>query len=187
MDIEELVNKLQDFKQTCFNKGYIYDELTFDEAYPDIIPTSFVVNVIIKESWSYFPLSKALDKLIEILWKTTDPKTLESIFTLSLYTIDELVNSEKKRDREQIAINPDLIEEQIKKLRVDKEDSVSNRVIIKHIKTNEITKEELYRIFDMDDNEINSLLKKRYSEDEEFQALMKSTHELRTKIIPIII
>jgi hypothetical protein len=185
MDREELINKLQVFKKTCSEKGYIYDELTFDEAYPDIVPTSFIVNVVAKKSWLYSTIGEALDKLIDVLWDTAEKKTRESVFTLSLYTLEEMVNSEKIRDREQAATNPDLTLEQIEKLRVDKENSVSNRVAITHIKASELTNKELHRIFDTNDDSIIALLNKRFSEDKDFSELVLSKEELKAKMVAI--
>lgn len=90
MDRKELESKLQNFKQACYDNGYIEDKLYFDEAYPGVVPTSFIVNMIAKKQWldnTY--RGKALDQLIDVLWKTTDAKTRENIFTLSIYGEDE--------------------------------------------------------------------------------------------------
>lgn len=153
MNKAELENELQEFEKVCYSEGYIYDALSFDEAYLGVVPTSFIVNVVAKKSWTYANFSKALDKLIEILWKTTEAKTRENIFTLSLYTIDEMVNSEKKRDWEQIATNPDLTPEQIKKL------------------------------FNTEDKNVIALFIKRYSEDSDFEKLILADSELKRQIL----
>jgi hypothetical protein len=116
MDIKELTNNLKTFVENCSNDNYIYNELSFDEAYPDITPTSFIVNLVAKKSWEYPTIGQALDTLTDTLRVTIEPEIRRNIFTLSLYTIDEMVNSQKKRDWEQIATNPDLTPEQIKKL-----------------------------------------------------------------------
>jgi hypothetical protein len=90
MDREELIGKLQDFKQACCDKGYIEGELYLEEAYPGIVPASFIVNMIAQKQWLDATYSgKALDQLIDVLWDTTDAKTRENIFTLSIYGEDE--------------------------------------------------------------------------------------------------
>lgn len=183
MDREELINKLQVFKKTCSEKGYIYDQLTFDEAYPDIVPTSFIVNVIAKKSWLYSTIGEALDKLIDVLWDTAEKKTRESVFTLSLYTLEEMVNSERTRDREQVATNPDLTSEQIEKLLKDREDSV-NQKIINNIQTGELTEEQILRLLAINDKAINELLIKRYSE-EKFNEFVLSRPELKQKFLQL--
>ncbi|SJM94477.1 hypothetical protein CRENPOLYSF2_400017 [Crenothrix polyspora] len=91
MDKNELIGKLQDFKQACYDKGYIENELYLQEAYPGVIPTSFIVNMIAKKQWLDRAVhrGKALDQLIDVLWETTEAKTRENIFTLSIYGEDE--------------------------------------------------------------------------------------------------
>jgi hypothetical protein len=184
MDREELINKLQVFKKTCSEKGYIYDELTFDEAYPDIVPTSFIVNVVAKKSWLYSTIGEALDKLIDVLWDTAEKKTRESVFTLSLYTLEEMVNSERLRDREQVATNPDLTSEQIEKLFRDPKISVKQK-IINNIQTGELTEGQILRLLAINDKAINDLLNKRFSKDKDFSELVLSKAELKAKMVAI--
>lgn len=91
MDRQELMGKLQDFKQVCLNRGYIDSVLYLTEAYPGLIPTSFVVNMVAKKAWLDTAVSRgmALDQLIDVLWETTTAKPREDIFTLSIYGEDE--------------------------------------------------------------------------------------------------
>jgi len=183
MDIEELKSKLKPFVNNCSDKGYIYNELTFDEAYPDIRPTSFIVNLVAKKSWKYPTIGQALDTLIDTLRVTTETETRRNIFTLSLYTIDEMVNSERMRDKEQIAINPDLNSEQINKLYHDKKKSVRDKIIIAHIETSKLTKKEMYSIFDTNDDVNIDLLKKRFRSDKGFEERVLADKNLKFKIL----
>ncbi len=91
MDRQELIGKLQDFKQACLNRGYIEGDFFLTEAYPGLIPTSFVVNMVVKKAWldSVISRGEALDKLLDVLWETTTAKTREDIFTLGVYDEDE--------------------------------------------------------------------------------------------------
>ncbi len=157
MDIEELKSGLQKFIDKCNYDDYIYKELSFDEAYPDITPTSFIVNLVAKKSWEYSTIGQALDTLIDAFRLETEPETRKNIFTLSLYTIDEMVNSEKKRDWEQIAKNPDLTPNQVKKL------------------------------FNTGDKDVIALLVKRYKEDQTFKALILADAKLKSTMLPYTI
>jgi hypothetical protein len=157
MDIKELTNNLKTFVENCSNDNYIYNELSFDEAYPDITPTSFIVNLVAKKSWEYPTIGQALDTLTDTLRVTIEPEIRRNIFTLSLYTIDEMVNSQKKRDWEQIATNPDLTPEQIKKL------------------------------FNTQDKNVIALLVKQYLEDVDFQELILADAELKPKFLALTI
>jgi hypothetical protein len=91
MDRKELISKLETFKQTCHDKGYIKGEIYLDEAYPGIIPTSFIVKMLANQSWldGMGSPGKALRELLEVLWETTDAKTRENVFTLSIYDENE--------------------------------------------------------------------------------------------------
>ncbi len=183
MNSEELKNELQGFKQACCEKKYIYDVLTFDEAYPDVEPTSFIVNMVVQKTLKGLSRSKMLDKFIKILWDTTEKETRENIFTLNFHTIDEMVNSERKKDRAQISTNPDLTSEQIKKLSSDTEKFISDRVIIAHQETSGLTKKEMYRIFDTNDDDNIDLLTKRLSKDEDFKNLALKDDYLKLKVL----
>ena len=153
MDREELITKLERFKEVCCENGYIYDDISFDEAYPDVVPTSFIVNVVAKNSWLYSTLGEALDKLITVLWNTAEKETRKNVFTLNLYTLDEMVHSERIRDREQIATNPDLTAEQIEILLHDKKRSVQSK-IINHLKTGVLSAQQIRSIFDAKNKQI---------------------------------
>jgi hypothetical protein len=87
MDSKELAVKLETFKQTCQDKGYIIGDLYFDEAYPGIKSTSYIVKMMVKKSWmdTLSSSGKALRQLLEVLFETTDAKTRESVFTISIY------------------------------------------------------------------------------------------------------
>ena len=183
MNCNELEVDLQDFKEACYDKGYIYNQLTFDEAYLGVIPTPFIVNMVRQKTWEYLTISKALDKLIEVLWDKAKLETRKNVFTLSLYTIDEMVNSERKRNREQIATNPDLTSEQIEKLYYDKKKSVRDRVIIKHKETSALTKKQIYSIFDIDDDITIKLLKERLAKDESLEKFACKDKYLKFKML----
>ena len=181
MDIKKLKNNLEKFMSTCTHEhNYIYSEFSFDEAYPDIKPTSFIVNLIAKKSWKYPTIGQALDTLIDTLRITTEPEIRRNIFTLSLYTIDEMVNSERMRDREQIATNPDLTSEQINQLYKDKKQSVGFK-IINNIEKGELTKQQIINLYDTDNKKIINLLNSRFSNDEDFEHLIFADAELKLK------
>lgn len=186
MNREELINKLQDFKKACSSEGYIYDELTFDEAYPGIVPTSYIVNVVARKSWLYTSLSKALDKLIDVLWATTEEKTRESVFTLSVYSLEEMVNSERTRDREQVATNPDLTAKQIEKLFNDPKISVRHK-IINNIQSGELALQQIHNLLDVKNDVITAFLIKRYQNDKQFQNLVFQDDNLKLEFLKLAI
>lgn len=92
MDRKELAMKLEDFKKTCQDKGFIMGELYFDEAVPGMLPSSFIVKMMVKKSWmdTMSSTGKALDVLTDVLWDTTEAKTRASVHVLSIYNEDEL-------------------------------------------------------------------------------------------------
>lgn len=104
MDREELAVKLEGFKHICQNSGYIVDDLYFEEAYPGCKPTSFIVKMIAKKPWldTMRNTGNALDKLIDVLWDTTDAKTRENVHVLSLYGEDERDLIQKTNIREAV-------------------------------------------------------------------------------------
>lgn len=183
MNCNELKNNLQDFQKTCYEEGYIYNNLTFDEAYPGVIPTPFMVNMVKQKSWELPTMGKALDKLIDILWDKTERETRKNVFTLNLYTIDEMVNSKRKKNRKQIAMNPDLTDEQIEKLYADKKKSVRDRVIIKRKEINVLTKKQIYSIFDIDNDITIKLLKERLAKDEYLKKFALEDEYLKFKML----
>jgi len=91
MDKTELDIKLQGFKKSCHDKGYIIGELYFDEAYPGMIPTALIVKMRVKKSWmdTMSSRGKALDELIDVLWDTTTAKIRENVHVLAIYDEDE--------------------------------------------------------------------------------------------------
>lgn len=91
MDRNELAIELDVFKRTCQAKGYIEGELYFDEAYPGLIPTSFIVKMMVKKAWmdTMQTRGQALDKLIDVLWETTTPEIRANVHVLSIYDEDE--------------------------------------------------------------------------------------------------
>lgn len=91
MDRKELAMKLEDFKKTCQDKGFIMGDLYFDEAVPGMRPSSFIVKMMVKKAWmdTMSSTGKALDVLTDVLWDTTEAKTRESIFVLSIYNENE--------------------------------------------------------------------------------------------------
>jgi hypothetical protein len=102
MDREELAVKLEGFKHVCQDSGYIVDDFYFDEAYPGLRPTSLIVKMIAKQQWlkAMGSPGKALCKLMDVLFETTDAKTRENVFTLSIYGEDERDLIQKTNIRE---------------------------------------------------------------------------------------
>jgi len=186
MDIEELKNNLKTFMNNCSHENYIYNELTFDEAYPDITPTSFIVNLVAKKSWKYSTIGQALDTLIDTLRATTETETRRNIFTLSLYTIDEMVNSERMRDKEQIATNPDLTSKQINQLYKDKKQSIGIK-IINNIKEGELTKQQIINFINTNNDSIIKLLTNRYSNDANFKEQILKDKKLKFEFLKLMI
>jgi len=91
MDKQELVAKLEGFKQACQQQGYIIGDFYLDEAYPGDSSTSYVVKMIVNKIWrdTLSSPGKALSRLLEVLFETTDAKTREKVFTLCIYNEDE--------------------------------------------------------------------------------------------------
>lgn len=144
----ELIEKLQDFKKKCHEKDYIEGDLFLDEAYPGVIPTSFIVNVWVKKQrLNDTSRGKILDLLIDTLWETTTPEIRKNIFTLSILVFE------------------DLTSEQIKELFYHPNNSVRLK-LIDFIKTVTPTEQQMYQIFDTnDDNIIKLLLKNKKAEE----------------------
>jgi hypothetical protein len=88
MDRAELKQKLENFKQACIAQGYIdknNEALILEESFPGMKPTSFIVNVIVKDQWLNGKHHRyALEELDELLYKTADEQTLENILALRL-------------------------------------------------------------------------------------------------------
>jgi hypothetical protein len=144
----ELIEKLQDFKNKCHTKDYIEGDLFLDEAFPGVIPTSFIVNVWVKKQrLDDTSRGRVLDLLIDTLWKTTTPEVRKNIFTLSMLAIE------------------DLTSKQIKELFYHPNNSVRLK-LINFIKTVTPTEQQIYQIFDTnDDNIIKLLLKNEKAEE----------------------
>lgn len=89
MDKEQLKTKLERFKQACIEKGSIdakeSQPFEFEEAYPGLIPTPFIVDIRVNEQWLESKLDvNPLHELIDLLYENTDADTLEGILTLRL-------------------------------------------------------------------------------------------------------
>jgi hypothetical protein len=89
MDQEQLKTKLEKFKQACIEKGSIdaqeLQPFDFEEAYPGLVPTPFIVDVRVKEQWLETHYNaNPLHELIDLLYENTDADTLEGILTLRL-------------------------------------------------------------------------------------------------------
>ncbi|MDP3007734.1 MAG: hypothetical protein Q8N30_01515 [Methylococcales bacterium] len=137
-----LMEQLQNFKNKCHEKDYIEGDLFLDEAYPGVIPTSFIVNVWAKKQWlDTISRGKALDFLIETLWETTPPEIRKNVFTLSMMTIENLTSQEIQR----LFYHPD--------------NSVRVK-LIDFIETATLTEQEVQNIFDTQDGNIIKLLSK---------------------------
>lgn len=89
MDKEQLNTKLEKFKQACIEKGSIDAQesqpFEFEEAYPGLIQTPFIVDIHVKEQWLESQHNvNPLHELIDLLYENTDSETLEGILTLRL-------------------------------------------------------------------------------------------------------
>ena len=83
MDREQLNTELTSFRLACIEKNVISnnDFFEFEEVYKGI----FIVDVFAKQEWLNEQHNvSALNTLIELLYKTTEPKTRESILTLRI-------------------------------------------------------------------------------------------------------
>ena len=184
MDRQELIGQLQRFKQACYDKNYIDGELYLDEAYPGIVSTSYIVNMVAQKQWLDDTRSgKILDRLIDVLWETTAPAIRKNIFTLNIMTLEEMVNSERQRDRKRAATNPGLTAEQIKKLFHDPKILVK-REIINHIQTGELPKQLLKQLFETDDEGIKGLLIRRIRKGDKVSDDVFKDPALKLKYIP---
>jgi hypothetical protein len=101
MDRAELKQKLESFKQACIAQGYIdkdTEALIIEESFPGMKPTSFIVNVLVKEQWLNGKHHRyALEELDELLYKTADEQALINILALRLgnssFSSDTLASS----------------------------------------------------------------------------------------------
>ena len=136
----ELIEKLQDFKNKCHENGYIEGDLFLDEAYPGVIPTSFIVNLWVRKQWlDTISRGKALDLLVDTLWVTTKPEIRENIFTLSMLIFEDLTSEKIK----ELFYYPDNL------VRLE---------LIKLIKTGTLNEQQIHRIFNTNDDNIIKLL-----------------------------
>lgn len=183
MDRQELIGQLQRFKQACYDKNYIDGELYLDEAYPGIVPTSYIVNMVAQKQWLDDTRSgNILDRLIDVLWETTVPAIRKNIFTLNIMTLEEMVNSERQRDRKRAATNPGLTAEQIKKLFHDPKILVK-REIINHIQTGALTEQLMQQLFETDDEGIKGLLISRIRQDGDLMERVLKNSGLKLKYL----
>jgi hypothetical protein len=154
-----LMEQLQNFKNKCHEKDYIEGDLFLDEAYPGVIPTSFIVNVWAKKQWlDTISRGKALDFLIETLWETTPPEIRKNVFTLSMMTIENLTSQEIQR----LFYHPD--------------NSVRVK-LIDFIETATLTEQEVQNIFDTQDGNIIKLL----SKNKNAEKIILNSKELKYK------
>ena len=95
----ELINKLESFRQACFEIGCMTDNNAFDleEAYPGAEPSSYIINVAVTQDWldKERPTS-ALRELIDLLYEKVESETLKSILTLRLCHEDEFNTAQKE-------------------------------------------------------------------------------------------
>lgn len=80
--------ELENFKQACIKQGCIDEDkeyLIVEESFPGMQPTSFIVNVLVRNEWLKDKSHRdALEELEELLYKTTDEQTLKNILTIRL-------------------------------------------------------------------------------------------------------
>jgi hypothetical protein len=104
MDCAELNQRLENFKRACIEQGCVdanKDVFIIQESFPGLKPTSFIVNVIVKNEWLKDKHHRtALKELDELLYKTADDQTLENILTLRIanvcdasFTLDPIKDS----------------------------------------------------------------------------------------------
>ncbi len=89
MDKEQLKIKLEKFKQACIEKGSIdakeIQPFEFEEAYPGLIPSPFIVDIHVKEQWLESKQNvNPLHELIDLLYENADVDALEEILTVRL-------------------------------------------------------------------------------------------------------
>lgn len=90
MDRNELINHLQSFKQQCDKENLTIRDIHLEEVYPGMPSTSFIVCLKGFKDWTEeMSYSDVLDKLIDILWRTTEAETRQSIFAVTFYDKDE--------------------------------------------------------------------------------------------------
>ena len=155
----ELSEKLKGFNKKCHDEGYIDGDVFLDEAYPGVIPTSFIVNLWVKkQQLDQTSRGKVLDLFIDALWKTTTPEIRQNIFTLSMLVFE------------------DLTPDKIKELFYHRNNSVRLK-LINIIKTGTLSEQQIHRIFETNDNNIIKLL----SENEKAQKVAFGSKELKFK------
>jgi len=89
MDKKQLETKLEKFKNACIDAGCIDLEnnssLDLEESYPGMIPTSFIINLMVKKEWitgKYHGF--AIKELINLLYSNADKEALENILTIRI-------------------------------------------------------------------------------------------------------
>ncbi len=92
MDRKELTKKLQPFLQECKSRGYPLRDLCLEEAYPGVVSTSFIVQVVAEWVDELGSCSQALDILTAILWDTVDEQTRRHIFALYILDNQDLLH-----------------------------------------------------------------------------------------------
>jgi hypothetical protein len=99
VDRTELINKLENFKQACFEIGCISSNNAFDleEAYPGAEPNSYIINVAVTQNWLDKDRStSALRELIDLLYEKVESETLKSVLTLRLCQEDQFNTVQKE-------------------------------------------------------------------------------------------
>ncbi len=93
MDRKELIKKLQPFLHECKSKGYPLRDLCLEEAYPGVVSTSYIVQVVAKWVDELGSSSQALGILTDILWDTVDEQTRRHIFALYILDNQDMLHS----------------------------------------------------------------------------------------------
>lgn len=94
MDKKQLEIKLDKFKNACVDAGCIDVEnngsLDLEESYPGMIPTSFIINLMVKKEWMTGKYhGSAIKELINLLYGNADKEALGNILTIRICDINK--------------------------------------------------------------------------------------------------
>lgn len=94
MDRTELINKLDGFRQACSEIGCINVDnkkaLDLEEAYPGAEPTSYIINIIVKQEWlDRERLISPLRELIDLFYEKADIESRKNILTLRICGVED--------------------------------------------------------------------------------------------------
>ena len=98
MDRNDLESKLENFKKACIEMDYVDADkeiLDIEESFPGMIPTSYIVNVHVKNHWLDQAIHRqAYKALTDLLYEKTEMDALIKILALRMCSNDGLRNFE---------------------------------------------------------------------------------------------